>query len=390
MVAVRRMAVQPEVLAWARTTASLDISEAAQRMGVSPERVSEWERGEVDPTIKQLRKAADVYTRPFAALFMDAPLSSEEIFDLPDFRRPEVSGEESATLRSAILRARQQRDAIQEVVSDGMELSVPPNPTFQLLRTDSVDVSAEILREALGLGNLPRRIVSRPDELLRKLVQRVEQLGFLVIQVQRVSTDEMRGFSLAGEPVSVIALNGADWPRGKIFTLLHELVHVAVRHSGLCDLNRGSSQPEERYCDEVAAAALMPVREFRAAGMDTTAGKYDALRTLADNFGVSAESALIRMVHLQMATWDEYSNMKASFRKAYVSHKQDEKDKRKDKDAPIYYQLKVRDLGRPFIATMLRAHDDGLLSSRDVTRLLDVTYDKLPKLAARLGSEVPL
>jgi len=224
--------------------------------------------------------------------------------------------------------------------------------------------------------------LTRPDELLRELVRRVEQRGYLVIQVQRVPIREMRGFSIAGDLAPVIALNGGDWPRGKVFTLLHELSHIGLRNGGLCDLSRESSAPEERFCDQVAAAALMPADRFRAAvkraSVDPTS--YVDLRDLAAGFGSSAEASLIRMVQLNLATWDDYMAMRTEFRDAYDRFKQDEKDKRAGKDSPIYYQLKVRDLGRPFIVSMLRAHNEGALSSRDTAHLLDVSYDKIPKL----------
>jgi len=383
----RRMTVQPSVLTWARESANLNVTEAAHRINVSVSRIEQWESGELDPTINQLRKAADVYTRPLGALFLETPIVNETRFDLPDFRRPEVEQQESPALRKAILRARRQRDAIRDVVEDGADLPVGSPNNFSLKRTDTTGDSGKALRAVLGLSTLSARILSKPDDLFRSLVQRVEQLGFLVIQVQHVSTSEMRGFSLAGDLMPIIAINGADWPRGKVFTLLHELVHVAMRHSGLCDFSRDSSQPEERYCDEVAAEALMPGSLFRAAAAGVNPARYGDLRAIGDQFGVSAEAVLIRLVHLRMATWDDYAGMKSSFDGAYNKYKKDEKLARGDKDSPIYYQLKVRDLGRPFIATVLRAHGNGLLSSRDVTQLLDVKYDNVPKLAARLGGE---
>ncbi|MBX3310771.1 MAG: ImmA/IrrE family metallo-endopeptidase [Cryobacterium sp.] len=385
----RRMPVQPSVLTWARESANIDLEEAAHRIGISAAYLKRWEVGDLDPTINQLRKAADVYTRPLSTFFLNEPVADERRFELPDFRRPGIEGKESPALRKAILRAKRQRDAIQEVSEEGAELPHRESNSLVISRTDTPSESGKKLRAALKLDPLPERIFGRPDELFRNLVHRVEQMGYLVIQVQRVAIDEMRGFSLSGGPMPVIAINGADWPRGKIFTLLHELVHVAMRNSGLCDLSRASTQPEERYCDEVAAAALMPKHLFKAqvAGIDTTS--YASLRGVGDQFGTSAESVLIRLIHLDLATWNDYNSMKASFREAYTKHKQVEKDLQGDTDAPIYYQLKVRDLGRPFITTVLRAHDDGFLSSRDVTHLLEVSYDKLPKLAARLGGGVP-
>ncbi|MHA7284201.1 helix-turn-helix domain-containing protein [Arthrobacter sp. TMS2-4] len=384
---LRRFAASPNVLSWARTSARLSDEEAARRIGVSITRLAEWERGDTEPTINQLRAAADAYNRPLAALFLTAPPEEEQVFDLPDFRRPESEGEESAALRKAILRAKRQQEALLDVREELGEDFLPPLQILQIDETDP-EKAGHQLRGHLGLDKLPARSLAQPLELLRTLVRKVEERGYLVIQVQRVPVTEMRGFSISGDPAPVIALNGADWPRGKIYSFLHELAHVSLRHSGLCDLSRQSSAPEERYCDRVAAAALMPGRAFASLSRDLRIDptSYTDLRTVSDRFGASAEAGLIRMIHLGLATWDDYAEMRGEFRSAYERHKQDEKDARSGRDTPIYYQLKVRDLGRPFIASMVRAHNEGALSSRDTARLLDVSYDKIPKLVDRITS----
>ena len=383
----RRFTVSPDVLIWARHSARLASAEAARRIGVSEARVQEWERGDVEPTINQLRNAAEAYNRPLAALFLPAPLEEEAVFDVPDFRRPEAEGEESAPLRRAILRAKSQQEALQDVRDELGDVAIPPLRIFDIDRSNA-EHAGQQLHDDLGMSDLPQRIFSQPEELLRELVRRVENRGYLVIQVQRVPVSEMRGFSIAAELAPVIAINGADWPRGKVFTLLHELAHLGLRHSSLCDLSRQSSLPEERFCDQVAAAALMPSRSFRSVvkTLEIDPTSYADLRVLSERFGASAESGLIRMIHLELATWDEYLLLRDDFRSAYSRHKQDEKDARSGKIAPIYYQLKVRDLGRPFIVSMIRAHNEGALSSRDTARLLDVSYDKIPKLIERVAS----
>lgn len=388
MAVQRHLAVEPNVLVWARESARLGIGEAAARIGVSAARIDQWERGTHEPTIIQLRKAAAAYNRPLAALFMPVPVQDETVFDVPDFRRPESEGDESAILRRAILRARRQQDALHEAHDDLEEL---PFPVLQTVEVDADDAerAGALVRQQLALDELPARLWSKPDELLRELVRRVESRGYLIIQVQRVPIAEMRGFSIADDLAPVIALNGSDWPRGKVFTLLHELAHVGLRSGALCDLSREDASPEERFCDQVAAATLMPAGQFRmeTRRRNVSARSYEDLRGLGDRFGSSAEAALLRMVNLRLATWDDYTLMRTEFRSAYELFKRDEKNARAGKDSPIYYQLKVRDLGRPFIISMLRAHNEGVLSSRDTAHLLDVSYDKIPKLLERIRTD---
>jgi len=107
--------VKPELLLWARASANLEPVAASRKIGVPDERVEAWERGEVQPTVAQLRKAASVYRRPLAAFYLPEPPQGFET--LRDFRRlePGESGEWSAALHAEFRRAHFQRDALLEI-----------------------------------------------------------------------------------------------------------------------------------------------------------------------------------------------------------------------------------------------------------------------------------
>lgn len=387
-----RIPVKPEVMRWARETAGLDVPTAAQRIGVKPERVAAWENGEAVPTIKQVRTIAATYHRPLATLFMADPIADEKLAVLPDFRRSDHHTEILPNaLQKAIMRAHRQRNALLEIAED---LELPPSETEAKFSLDSEmneeDAGSE-LRRALAMDSLPATVVSRPEEFLRQLVRAAEQLNVTVTQVQRVAPQDMRGFSLGDGPCPIVALNGADWPRGKIFSLLHELCHVGFRSNGLCDLEHRSSEAIERKCDGVAAAAIMPRAAFlQTVGAVTGEGlSADTARSLGNAFGASGEAATLRMIELGRATWDDYRRLKPAFDSAYQLYKSDEREKSAGTEAPIFYQLKTRDLGRRFIHQVLEAHGEDVISSRDAAQLLEVSYDKIPKLARAAGEEFP-
>ena len=62
--------LRPELLRWARESVGYDIGDAAARIGVNPEKLERAERGDLMLTLRQAEKAADVYERPLAALFL--------------------------------------------------------------------------------------------------------------------------------------------------------------------------------------------------------------------------------------------------------------------------------------------------------------------------------
>lgn len=71
--------VQPALLRWARESAGLPAEEAARRIGVTGGRLAAAEAGELPLTLNQARKAAEVYQRPFALLFLPEPPTEDPV-----------------------------------------------------------------------------------------------------------------------------------------------------------------------------------------------------------------------------------------------------------------------------------------------------------------------
>lgn len=378
--ATRLDVVQPSVLQWARETAHVGKADAAKRMGVSEDRLSKWESGQVVPTINQLRKLAKVYERPLGALLLPVPPRHEEIVELPDFRREEIRGEESPALKRAILTAKERLEAVDGLADDGVELPFS-RPIFTISLNEDTEKAGARLRDEILLEDASRT-ARTGSELLNMLAATASRKGYLTMQAQNIDYYEMRGFSIKGSNAAILVLNGSSYPRGKVFTLLHEIVHVALRSDALCDMSRQESSAEERFCDAVTAAALMPSRAVQERIGDLSVSDYRSLRDFADNFGpgVSAEAALLRLIELGRESWSTYRRLRPEFRKAYQEYRDKQKPKPGEDGPPLYYPLKVRDLGRPFISVVTRAHDDGFLSARDTASLLDVSYNNLGKL----------
>ena len=65
--------VQPTLLIWAREKSGLQLDAAATKAGIEAATLREWERGEGQPSISQLRKLGEVYKRPIAVFFLAEP-----------------------------------------------------------------------------------------------------------------------------------------------------------------------------------------------------------------------------------------------------------------------------------------------------------------------------
>ena len=65
--------VECEILVWARTRASMTLEHAARVLDLPPERLDALERGEVKPSLEQLRVLAQVYGVTLGMFFLPEP-----------------------------------------------------------------------------------------------------------------------------------------------------------------------------------------------------------------------------------------------------------------------------------------------------------------------------
>ena len=398
MSAPERIAVEPSVMGWARTSAGLDVAEAARRLSVSEDTVRGWESGDRQPTVRQQRNAATLFKRPLAVLLLPSP--PRDFQPLQDFRQTEGLGEGakvswSPALHAEVKRALMQREVFLELaeLSPSSVVATADRPTFS--RDRPAEQAGAYLRRFSGIDRLPERTWSDSHAALNSSVARVESLGIIVVQTRGVPISEMRGFSISEWPFAVVALNGADWPRPRLFTLFHKLAHLALNAGGLCDLHETRARPRpndaiEDYCNQVAASALMPAEMVLAdADVRSAPSNYewslDELWTLSARYGPSSEAVLLRLIAVGKATWDLYWTRKPQLEEAYQHAREAERERRSEASGgPSYYVVKARDLGHGYAAAVLDAYHARTISSLDVADYLDVRFDQLPKLEAVL------
>ena len=384
-----RIPVAPGVLTWARRSAGYsDIELAARRLSVKPDQIEKWESEDLDPTITQLRNMAKLYHRPLAVLLL--PEAPTDFDAMRDFRRTGSEGPPawSPALHSEFKRALSQREVLLELAELAPATVTDPGSFSLTLATDAEAASQEI-RRLVGMDDWPSSVLRDQRKALRAAVEAVERLGVLVLQTRDVPISEMRGFSISEWPYPVIVLNGSDWPRPRLFTLLHELMHLALHDGGVCDLherratNRTDSDRIEHYCNQVAAAVLIPksslernLQNFSLSNLNTK-----DLYELSQLYPASSEVILLRLIGLGKVTWESYRRLKPELDEIYADRRAEEKTRQRERDSgPSYYIVKVRNLGQGYVQSVLDAFYARAITSFDVTDYLDIKYDQLPKL----------
>ena len=388
-----RIPVAPAVLIWARESMSLDIDTAARRLGISAKTLALWEAGELNPTITQLRTAADKYKRPLGVLLLAEPPGS---FDaMRDFRRHELSNRPwSPDLHGEFRRGLDQHEAFLEIAEVAAE-SLPTirrPPTVQ--RDDDAERAGTALRDFLGITSAQQFGWTDPYEALNDWSDAVEATGIIVIHTRGISVDEMRAFSISEWPYPVIALNGADFPRARTFSLLHELTHLALNLGGLCDFHEQRDQETsdelEHFCNRIAAAALLPRAELLQIGkvQSASAGydwSLDELSSIARRFQTSSEALLLRLISIGKADWPTYRRRSPELRSEYdaaIEHRREQR--KKGRGGADFYRTKARDLGHGYANSVLDAFGSSAINARDAADFLDIKFGQLAQLQTEL------
>lgn len=217
-----------------------------------------------------------------------------------------------------------------------------------------------------------------------------------------ISLEEMRGFSISEEPFPAIVLNGYDRPRGRIFTLIHELTHVLMRSGAVCNLldqpNRKSDAARiETFCNRIAGAVLLPqaemVEEAFDAGVEAPISWSDVtLSHLANRYHVSREAVLRRMVTLDYATLDYYFRKLFQYNQIYEEEREQERlerERRKreglpPKKRPDTLVIRLRNLGRRYTNGVARAYGSRYIDAAELSEYLDTKIEHVPPLVALL------
>lgn len=383
--------VKPEMLLWGRQYAYLSLEEAAKKIGVTIDTLREWENGISSPTVNKLHIIARVYKQLFAVFFLQSPPKPASL-PLKDFRRLPTIGKYSISyeLASEIRIAMARREiAIRLVEETGEELQ-----EFQMsvsLEDSILDIS-KMIRTALfsDLLRFPSFVDKR--KAFNFFRERVEHLGILVFQASSVGVDEMRGFSLSESTFPVIVVNRKDSLAGRIFSLFHELTHILLRTSGLCEIDPDITLPPEEqklevFCNKVAAEILMPAQDFienaelQLQNRQTSVFSDIVIESLSNLYGVSREAVVRRLLTLNLVTKGFYQTMRSQYQQELS-----ELPEKKEKGGPISPAKQIISLaGKPYCNLILGAISENRITVNDASGYLNVRINQINKVVQLVG-----
>lgn len=379
--------INPQMLVWARKTVSLEISLAADKIGVKPEKLELWEKGDDFPTIHQLYKIASVYKRPFAIFYFPEP--PKHFRPLKDFRKfqrhqPLTENEEYTLQKELLLFQRKREIAID--LYDQLELDAPKFNLKDTIQQIPLILASKIIK-LLGINHKQIENINPGYDALNYWKKLLEKNGILVFQTTGVPLHIMRGACVAKEILPVIIINSNDTQNGRIFSLFHELVHIVLREDGISNFrysDRKLYDQIEVFCNQVAAEVLVPsdLLENSAVVRNHKIGNNNwsdsELNSLSRFFCVSQEVILRRLLTLEKTTTSFYED----FRNNYSLKE------KKESTGGDYYRNIIAKNGVLYLNLALQGYYQNILTSSSLSDFLQIKMSNLPKLEQLLYAKV--
>lgn len=380
------VAVSPEVLKWARTSLGISVADVSIELKKDVEIIESWESGESSPTYAQLEHLAYVtYKRPLAIFFMPSP--PEEPNVKTEFRT--FFGYDGNRLDKDTLLAIRDGKAKQlylpEFVNDN-KASEFVAWLKDLVRTESsLEKIAANVRIRLKVSEYEIEHSKKAEEALDIWRDAVENEGVFIFK-RAFKQKDISGFCLLDEKFPLIFLNNQTSFTRQIFTVLHELAHLAFNVSGICSVDNSylthlktNDREIEEWCDKFAAEVLVPKSSFLNK-MGRTFNE-SLIEDIAKSFRVSPaviayksfDVGLIEREHKNKLMQKYFSDNWRVYKKASEG-----------KGGGDYYNTQLQYLSRRYTTEAYKKYIAGQLSANSLADYLGMKVSSLSGLENRL------
>lgn len=327
----------------------------------------------IDIATDKLIQLANYRNIPFAFLFLPELPEKENI--LPDFRAE--SKEFSINLQSCISASKKKQEWFKNyLIRNGYD---------SFLDGKKLESDADIIREIKKLSDFDKAKNQSKGKRFTYIKDVLEEKN-IIIQQSGISQNktkksiqlvECRGYAIYDEYCPLIFINSKDTSEnGKIFTLLHELAHILLKHSGVSsyDFNKN----EEYQCNHIAGEILMPSQDFEAQWKENRSLK-DNIQEVSSYFDDIASPLAIATKALlnKLITYAQYQGFKESYLQSIPKER---------KGGGNYYSNITASNSKNFAKSVIIDTLNGYETYKDAIYLLDIKSIKsFNNLAKSLG-----
>ncbi len=360
---VDRVKINPQMLKWARLDAGYTENNLPKHI---KKNYKKWEQGSMLPTWNQLRILSHQYKRPTAFFFRNNPPKQDKI-NIIDYRKDDINKDYiSPQLTLAIRDAKNKRKIYLELLN---EMKYPVTNFTQNIKTKNTTkdiinnlrtlLNVTIDEQKTWIYNSSERKDYKHYNYLNQWKDNISNLGILIFEAKKINSNEMRALSLYYYIYPIIILNASNSVNDRIFSLIHELIHLFFKQNTICDFNNENNI--ESFCNKIAIDFLVPTNNLN---QDKSLKNHSLyweeyeLNNLSNEYGVSKELILQKLLTLNK-TNNEFINQKK------IEWYQI-KSKTNSGGSPVLNQVKYN--GKLYSKLILTAYEENIISYSEFSK----------------------
>lgn len=380
-----RIPVKREILEWVIQHAGVNLNEKWQKA------MTPWLKGEKNPTLVQLEQLSKTAQVPFGYFFLKEP----PVENIPLLKFRTVNNDDIQTPSRNLIDTIHDMEVKQVWLRDYRQQQGLSKNFFvgqgQSARQLSSDKQAEAVMAMLGIKsgwNYRRGELNRFEVLRTKL----DEIGVTVMynnQVndntrRRLDQNEFRAFALIDDYAPLIFINSNDSFSAKLFSLVHETVHVwfgtAELLNGDLEVTPKTRDPiTEQRINQITENILFPAALFEKQWfMTKTTDTIQKCLELSKPFGTSSLAVAIRAKRMGFITQRDIDKLKEYLTDQYL------RTKAENKNRTIHlnpYRLKAARIDKSFARDVYLGTRSGALAYSEAFELVNVKssagFDKL-------------
>ncbi|WP_290796764.1 ImmA/IrrE family metallo-endopeptidase [Flavihumibacter sp. UBA7668] len=335
--------------------------------------LQDWIEGAKKPTVNQLADFAKAVHIPFGFFFLESLPPTKNTIPLFRTNSKTAHFDYSYELSETINTIQKRQDWLVDYLRSEQQDELAFVGRFNE-KHHYVEIAGDIRKE-LKLPNNWSQFLPDKDAALKHLIKQAEDAGIYVAingvlgnSSKNLNPEEFKGFVLSNKWAPYIFINGKDYPAAKIFTFMHELVHIWLDKSAALDIEKfqPANTEIERLCDAAAAELLVP-KDILVAEWRKVEKQSNHLDYLERFFKVSKVVIARRLNDLGFYT-------KARFFSFYNDYKAfwDNKNENGDTKGGSFYANQPYRVGIKFFETVNAAAASGKLLYTDAYKLTNL------------------
>lgn len=371
--------VNPDVLAWSRKSLNMDLQRASKLSKIPQDVIKQFESGK-KPNLDELNALAKAYNKSLASLLLYEPPKEKP---LPNDRRTVNSAQIGNFDIKTIKVVEKARALVYSIVQLKNELGLPiiKFSNSASLSDNPINVAQKFRRE-WNLDELKE--LQNSDLALEGYIEKFENLGVAVFQLP-LTKDNLRGFSINDEELPIVVIKrGGELTTAKIFTLFHEVGHLLLNESGICDVGLNNQQQIEKWCNTFAAEVLVPVDELLKnkivksninKGIREWASKD--LIEIGNSFFVGRLVILRKLYDLELTTKKYYEEKLKTWNRPSFGRAKESEGRNIPKEI-------VKERGKTFLSLAFGAYEQNKINLKELSDYLGAKLIYIPKIRQHL------